>query len=178
MGAVKVTKLEAAQRQVNAAIRMLFDGYDAVAVHTVTAAAHQIVRDICRHRKDVESYLRFTDWIAPDHEKEFWGHVNRTANFLKHADKDSEATHEFEDKVAEFQLLFCCVWLRDLGAADSFEVKTYLIWLALCRPNILKASKEGHFGELILPADVSTWPRGQQLELGRNVLKKRQNPSA
>src|ERR1039457_2479734 len=60
MGAVKVTKLEAAQRQVNAAIRMLFDGYDAVAVHTVTAAAHQIVRDICRHRKDVESYLRFT----------------------------------------------------------------------------------------------------------------------
>jgi hypothetical protein len=54
----------------NAAIRMTFDGEDPVAIHSVVAAGHRIIRIFVK-RGDVESYLRFTDWIAPGHEQEF-----------------------------------------------------------------------------------------------------------
>jgi hypothetical protein len=43
---VHLTKLAAAQRQLNAAIRMLLRNEDELAVHTVAAAAFRILRDI------------------------------------------------------------------------------------------------------------------------------------
>jgi hypothetical protein len=65
---IRINKMDAARRQINAAIRMTFDGEDPVAIHSVIAAGHRIIRDICEQRGDIESYLRFTDWIAPGHE--------------------------------------------------------------------------------------------------------------
>lgn len=43
-------KLAAAQRQIDAAIRMLFLGEDELAIYTVAAAAHGILRDVMRKR--------------------------------------------------------------------------------------------------------------------------------
>jgi hypothetical protein len=47
---IYVNKLAAAQRQLNAAIRMEVAGEDALAIHTVAAAAYQILRDLKKHR--------------------------------------------------------------------------------------------------------------------------------
>ena len=45
-----INKLEAARRQLDTAIRMTFANEDALAIHTLAAAAHGIVRDILRKR--------------------------------------------------------------------------------------------------------------------------------
>jgi hypothetical protein len=45
-----VTKLGAAERQLNAAIRMILSGEDELAVHTVAAAAYRLLRDIKQSR--------------------------------------------------------------------------------------------------------------------------------
>lgn len=45
-----LTKLAAAQRQLNAAIRMVLLDIDEVAVHTVVAAAFRILRDVKQTR--------------------------------------------------------------------------------------------------------------------------------
>ena len=50
MASVSTTKHSAAQRQIDAAIRILFSGEDALAVHTVVAAAHRIVLDLAEKR--------------------------------------------------------------------------------------------------------------------------------
>ncbi len=47
---VFVTKLEAARRQTDAAIRMIFLNEDALAIHTVAAAAYRILRDVKKLR--------------------------------------------------------------------------------------------------------------------------------
>lgn len=39
MAKIKVTKIEAAERQLNIAISLLFDGRDPVAIHTLSMAA-------------------------------------------------------------------------------------------------------------------------------------------
>jgi hypothetical protein len=68
MAKIRINKIDAARRQLDAAIRMTFGGEDPVAIHSVVAAGHRIIRDICEQRGDIESYLRFTDWIREGHE--------------------------------------------------------------------------------------------------------------
>ena len=50
MASENITKHSAAQRQIDAAIRILFSGEDVLAAHTVVAAAHRIVLDIAENR--------------------------------------------------------------------------------------------------------------------------------
>ena len=45
-----INKLEAARRQLDAAIRMIFANEDELAIHTVAAAAYRIVRDLLEKR--------------------------------------------------------------------------------------------------------------------------------
>jgi hypothetical protein len=49
-GTVQITKIAAAQRQLDAAIRMFFGREDELAIHTVAAAAFQVFRDLIQHR--------------------------------------------------------------------------------------------------------------------------------
>ena len=55
-----INKLEAARRQIDAAIRMTFDNEDELAIHTVAAAGYRILREILakRGRHDLEELLR------------------------------------------------------------------------------------------------------------------------
>jgi hypothetical protein len=57
---VFINKLEAARRQLDAAIRMTFTGEDVLAIHTVAAAAYRILRDLLdkRGRHDLEELYR------------------------------------------------------------------------------------------------------------------------
>ena len=87
MNEIKITKIQAVQRQIDAGIRMLFRNDDPVAIHTVAMAAFRILRDLAKQRgleHPVDSMIR------PGKEKEFWRGVNSSANFFKHADKDPD----------------------------------------------------------------------------------------
>ncbi len=57
---IYVTKLGAARRQIDAAIRMLLANEDSLAIHTVTAAAYTVLRDLLKHRGryDLEELLK------------------------------------------------------------------------------------------------------------------------
>jgi hypothetical protein len=138
MTRIRINKLEAAQRQIDAAIRMTFNNEDAIAIHSVAAAAHRIVKDLCEQRGDVESYLMFTDWIRPGYERKFWRQMNSSANFFKHADEDAERVHELETEASDYLLLFFTKWYADLGNALSPEMRIFALWLQLRRPELLK----------------------------------------
>jgi hypothetical protein len=49
---IQISKIAAAQRQLDAAIRMFFQREDELAIHTVAAAALQILRDVTKDRGD------------------------------------------------------------------------------------------------------------------------------
>lgn len=68
---ILINKLEAARRQLDAAIRMTFTGEDELAIHTVATAAYRILRDLLdkRGRHDLEElyrtglYLKARDFV-------------------------------------------------------------------------------------------------------------------
>lgn len=91
----RITKLTAAQRQLDCAIRLFFNCDDSLSVHTLAWAAFKILFDIYpHHRSD-----GFTDDLDTMIEGMGWRKFAHTPNFLKHADRDPLdhlSNHDYE----------------------------------------------------------------------------------
>ncbi len=165
--ALHVTKLAAAKRQLQAAIRLFFLEEDELAIHTVASAAYGLLKDLKRDRGQSEAadsyrttffYLvrdfrrgtlpahmtsdpsmmaeieRIADQlspitadsklsdvqvtISPAVEKQYWNESNRAANFLKHADRDTDGTLPLGKIDNKLLLLKCCSAYRDIAPDD------------------------------------------------------------
>ncbi len=56
--------------------------------------------------------------ISPDLEREYWNRNNQAANFLKHADRDSDGTLSLDQIDNRLLLLKCCLAYRDIAPDD------------------------------------------------------------
>jgi hypothetical protein len=98
---MKISKTDAAQRQLDTAIELYFAESDPVAIHTLTAAAYELIRAL-RERKGLADEI--TDSIIPGREAEFRQLWNQAQNFFKHADRDGDAVLEFDPAFTELRL--------------------------------------------------------------------------
>lgn len=178
MAKIRISKLDAARRQIDAAIRMTFAGEDPVAIHSVVAAGHRIIKDLCEKRGDIESYLQFTDWINPNYAKEYWQRLNASANFLKHADKDADHIHDMDDQTSDYMILFASRWYGALGNSLSIEMKVFAGWWMAYHPEhikpdaIAKLEKAGIINWRSLMNDREHLSRDDFLKLGQVALDR------
>ena len=103
MNEIRITKFQAAQRQIDAGIWMLFRNDDPVAIHTVAMAAFRILRDLVKKRgleDPVDSMIR------PGKKKAFWCAVGSFPNFLKHADKGPD---DISGSFLKKPTMWCCL---------------------------------------------------------------------
>jgi hypothetical protein len=148
MGTVEIRKESAAQRQLDAAIRILFGGEDILAVHTVGAAARRVLQDLADKRdphilnniliaiqKDVLAKL--TGKVPSDDKLrrditnfKRWFHrkQNEPANFLKHASSDPGASLDPDDMRTEGLLLEACALYGSLGLDLTPEMRAFSRW--------------------------------------------------
>jgi len=172
----ELTKLEAAQRQLDAAIRLFLSSEDELAIHTLAAAAYRIFRDL----KEKRGRTELTDLLSgaafgaakqiaegklkdvppgfgeelrpivlslvegfkagtlqePDQvhitarfEKRHWTEFNAIANFLKHADKDSDATLKMS-AIGNVRLLEDAIRSYvNLAGSITSEMAVFHMWL-------------------------------------------------
>ena len=90
---LKITKLDAAKRQLESAILLYFNGGDPVSIHTLSAAAYNIVRDINSSRTGEMMVKDLWKFLSADLAKEFKQHINKAEKFFKHADKDPKGLY-------------------------------------------------------------------------------------
>lgn len=84
---LKLTKMHAAWRQLRQAIVLFLEDGDTISVHTLAAAAQQVLIDLGA-KKGLVSMVKNQDSIRPEHRKFVAGLMNSAQNFFKHADKD------------------------------------------------------------------------------------------
>ena len=166
-----MTKIQAAQRQIDAAIWMLFRNDDPVAIHTVAMAAFRILRDLAKHRgleHPVDSMIR------PGKEKEFWRGVNSFANFSKHADKDpDDISGGFFEEANDSVLLIAAKYYDLLGYQQTEEMQALEVWYVTLNPDVLSQDVNSAVQALVLAAgEIRSLPREQQLEIGLTMLSK------
>jgi hypothetical protein len=132
----KVTKLDAAKRQLNQAIRLWFGDGDPVFVHTLTGAAMQVISDLLKHRGEPE--LLFNNPIVkPEMRREYVNAVRSWANFLKHADEDPEGEIEFNPAANDYYLWHCLLGLHSLRVSFDMVEKTFWARFGLENPELM-----------------------------------------
>jgi hypothetical protein len=138
---LSITKLEAASRQLEAAIRLHFEDRDPVAIHTLAAAAVQVSVDLTKARK-LPALGKFDSMVKPEHK----GMVRKTLaepeNFFKHADNDPDATLAFNPEVPEFFMFACITDLQALGLAPTPAMLIFTAWFHLKHPDLLLETEE------------------------------------
>ena len=213
-----INKLSAAKRQIQAAIRMFFHPEDELAVHTVGAAAYELLRDIKNSRGmseaadvhlasifyvvrdfhrgalplhivndpsamgEVSRLVALLSPISADSklsdvraaisskfEKEYWDIVHRVPNFLKHADRDGNATLAADAVNNQLLLLQCCNAYRDV-APDDLGNEGFMFQIFVTADNDAYQPDASSFGSLV--ASVRKLSHDRRVKLCSESIKE------
>lgn len=124
-----LTKLDVAQREINTAVELTFNGGDPVAICVLASAARAIVDALCAIQ-NASSFKRELQDHAPDiTDRDYYRLANRASNFFKHADQDPfEVLEGFKPEDCD-SILFSAVF--DFGAlckGKSIEAQVFEGW--------------------------------------------------
>ena len=169
---IRITKIQAAQRQIDFGIRMLFRNEDPVAIHTVVMAGFRVLRDLTKRRglkEPIESILK------PGKEKEFWGGISNFSNFCKHADRDpNNNSISFREDANDSALIIATMYYRHLGCQLTNEMQLLWAWYVSLHPDILSEEAPGAMRVLVhsTMGNFRSSTRKDQLAIRQWVLNK------
>jgi hypothetical protein len=129
-----ISKLEAAQRQLDCAIRLYIENDDLVAVHTLSRAAFRILYDIYPTRV----YDRFEKSMDDLIQRLGWKEFNRVSNFLKHAERDADS--ELPDAHmtdTQMGIGFACILYARIVGKMTPEMRAFDMWMHVMHPDDL-----------------------------------------
>lgn len=134
---LKISKLNAAKRQLETAIRLYFCNGDPVSIHTVAAASYTVLRDVTEKSGADPMLIKghFLEMVKPEYKKEFLKKVNEAENFFKHADNDHQATLEFEPELTELHMIDACAQYRKLTGHEPIVFAVYRAWFTMHHPD-------------------------------------------
>ena len=92
MNKTRISKLDAARRQLDISINLFFYDRDLVAIHTLAAAAFNVLADLLKQQGRSERTLRgkLLESVKKEHQVTVLRKVREAENFFKHADRDPE----------------------------------------------------------------------------------------
>ena len=134
-GKLQVTKLDAAKRQLETAIRLWFHDADPVSIHTLAAAARQILVDV-NSKRGGEPMGADRPEIRPEARKRARAVFAEAKNFFKHANRDPAATLMFTPEATRFYLLEAADRYLELAGEQPPILRVYIIYHALTHPEI------------------------------------------
>jgi len=130
-----ISKLEAAQRQLDCAIRLYFAEDDLLAVHSLSRAAFRILFDLYP-KKSVDG---FANDLAGLIEEFGWGEFNRISNFLKHADSDPDQVIDEEYETdTQMGIGFAIILHHRLAKSFTPEMRAFDEWMKITHPDHFK----------------------------------------
>ena len=173
----KINKPEAARRQIDAAIRMFFNGEDPIAIYTLTMAGLQVLRDLAsKQSENIVNHAINEVWDSEE-KKVVFQKMRDFANFLKHAEKDPTGLHnEIEEEANDYILVHACLYYDSLGhqlTPEMFALVGWLVALKGAPKSLLKNAGR----PIRMAVDVvdelrqeRTFSRKEQLNLGLAFL--------
>jgi hypothetical protein len=126
-GEVKLTKIEAAERQLSEAIKLFFEERDPVAIHVLASGAAQIAADLAK-KQGLNAPFRDTEYMGGK-QKQWWVRVIKSAeNFFKHADRDPNGVLILPTEITRLYLADAASTLEAVGSEGTVEMEIYQLW--------------------------------------------------
>jgi hypothetical protein len=133
-----ISKMDAAKRQLDAAIALWFSDGDPVAIHTLVGASYQILHDL-NEKKGNKDLLFDADFIVEEHREEVKRMLRKDFNFFKHADLDPDGITEFVPLASWLFMLMGIQTLRALGERNSDTQSAFTLYTAIHKPEWVSA---------------------------------------
>lgn len=140
-----LTKLEAARRQIESAIRLYFHGGDPIAIHTLSAAGRNVLANLCAHRGVSSPVLldsMLSAFVKPEHHREVREAFRAPENFFKHADRDPDGVITFNPDASEFFLLEGLEAYGILTGEVPASFAAFRMWWLIHHPQVLNDPPE------------------------------------
>lgn len=168
----EITKVEAAQRQLDCAIRLYFTADDILAAHTLAHAAFRILFDVYPKQRGDGFASKLDQLIA----ELGWRDFNRIPNFLKHADTDfGQVLADHSPHSVEMTIGFAAVLHHRLLGHMTPEMRAFDTWVHVLNPEIfeLPSDSDPDFDRQFRKSvdDVKRQPRHVQFALGLGLLE-------
>jgi hypothetical protein len=164
---IKISKLDAARRQLRTAIRLWFYDGDPVSTHALAFAAYEII-DVIRKQRSPDSESLFDlARVKPEYRAMLLNALKEHANFFKHGGRDPAETIAFHPDMSEIFILLAASGLSDCGEALGEEESAFLRWTLIHKPNSLNPDLQKLFHDSV-PVEtlhaIRRVPKGEFLE--------------
>ena len=132
---VRLTKLEAARRQIESAIWLWFVGDDLVSVHALTAAAHRLLLELAALR-ETEAWPYTAAYLPKRTYKDRSARSQNPVTFFKHAKK--KETYEVSEQWTELYLFDAVMAYTSLAndRSASALMSTFVLRLGVQRQDL------------------------------------------
>lgn len=131
----RITKLQAAQRQLVVATKLYFRDSDAVAIHTLAAASYNIIRGLMKHRRAPDLTMKdvFLSNISESKRKRVEKWLSSFEVFFKHAYPNPDGKIVLDPQITEIMLIDAWAQYEKL-TGDLPEVgKVFKMWTGILR---------------------------------------------
>jgi hypothetical protein len=137
---IKVSKLDAARRQLDGAIDLWFRDSDPVSIHTLVFASYGIIQDINARKGNNEFTLLGLAQrnLKPEYVEEAVRRLREAMNFFKHADRDPYGILEFNPELSAAIINLAQLGLEALGEQSSDRQTAFVLWNAFHKPHLFK----------------------------------------
>ena len=135
----KVTKVDAARRQLSTAIHLFFEGRDTVSIHTLVAATQGVMHDLLKKQGPGKgSFLKSAVFVRPERKDEYIQLITSAQNFFKHADrKPADTVLDFYPEPIAFSILDVVDMLQRYSGRHEPDRIVFLLWFGLKHPGVL-----------------------------------------
>ncbi len=146
---LKLNKIEVAERQLKEAIHLFFEQRDCVSIHTLAAAAYQILYD---NSKKLPIYDEFRDSvrIKDEYRKKWNQFLSEAQNFFKHGSRDLNKTLEFRPEITKFFIIFAVLLYIKLKGSCLFEHDVFLLYFGFNYPDCFEGEEHKRAIEMSL----------------------------
>jgi hypothetical protein len=135
---LQVSKLDAAQRQLQIAIRMWFYDADPVSTHTLAYAAFEVIRDVSRARNPRRPEILLESiGINSKEVEEFIRTLKNTANRLKHANRDPHQLVNFAPGFTQVLIFYAIHGIELCREMPAYELLAFQLWLQIANPELM-----------------------------------------
>jgi hypothetical protein len=166
----RTSKIAAARRQLDAAIRMFFVPEDSLAVQAVTSAAERILRDLAEHSAKSSIHEIVELYVRKGMEKQFWACFNESGSALKEANTEPGVIFEFDELSNGMGIFSCCLYYQRLGLPLTPDMRGFIWWYSLMNPELFVEAAP--IGKIYFQPDferIRSSPRELQLVFGKRL---------
>jgi hypothetical protein len=173
MDAIRLNKFEAASRQLDAAIRLLFARDESFAVHTLAGAASRILSDLAELKAPDTSRDKQAQDATGIDAKTYFKVMRETQNFLKHAETDPDGIHVIEHRDTMALMMQAVMNVASLERMLTIPQSVFQLWyLAGMLSELPDLTSRVHATIVEKFKNLSRRTLTYRLSVGRRVLRE------